>query len=60
MMFVNISPAVYNVGETLCSLNFAARCRAVQLGAAKKQGTDGEVVRLREQVRMGPGGRGLG
>jgi hypothetical protein len=31
-MFVNVSPAAYNVGETLCSLNFAARCRAVELG----------------------------
>lgn len=37
MMFVNISPAVYNVGETLCSLNFASRCRSVELGQAKKQ-----------------------
>jgi hypothetical protein len=27
LMFVNISPAAYNVGETICSLNFAARCR---------------------------------
>lgn len=37
MMFVNISPANYNVGETLCSLNFATRCRNVELGQAKKQ-----------------------
>lgn len=37
LMFVNISPAVYNVSETLCSLNFAARCRSVELGQAKKQ-----------------------
>ena len=35
MMFVNISPAVYNVGETVCSLNFASRCRNVELGQAK-------------------------
>lgn len=41
MMFVNISPAVYNVSETLCSLNFAARCRNVEIGPAKKQLTDG-------------------
>jgi kinesin family protein C2/C3 len=37
MMFVNISPVLYNVGETLCSLNFAQRCRNVELGQAKKQ-----------------------
>ena len=35
LMFVNISPAVYNLGETVCSLNFASRCRNVELGAAK-------------------------
>lgn len=51
-MFVNISPAAYNCGESVCSLNFASRCRNVQLGAAKK-GTvaeGGEAARLREQV----------
>jgi kinesin family protein C2/C3 len=37
MMFVNISPAIYNLGETVCSLNFASRCRSVELGQAKKQ-----------------------
>jgi kinesin family member C2/C3 len=31
-MFVNVSPARYNAAETLCSLNFAARCRTVELG----------------------------
>jgi kinesin family protein C2/C3 len=40
LMFVNISPAVYNMGETLCSLNFASRCRSVELGQAKKQSDD--------------------
>jgi kinesin family protein C2/C3 len=37
LMFVNISPAVYNVSESICSLNFAFRCRNVELGQAKKQ-----------------------
>jgi kinesin family protein C2/C3 len=37
MMFVNISPATYNVNESICSLNFALRCRNVELGQAKKQ-----------------------
>ena len=36
MMVVNISPAVYNEGETVCSLNFASRCRNVELGQARK------------------------
>ena len=36
LMFVNISPAHYNVGETVCSLNFASRCKSVELGQAKK------------------------
>ena len=35
-MFVNCSPALYNAPETLCSLNFAKRCRAVELGAHNK------------------------
>ena len=39
-MFVNISPAVYNLGETICSLNFASRCRNTELGQAKKQTDD--------------------
>eukprot|EP01035_Chromulina_nebulosa_P017819 gene17819-23429_t len=34
LMFVNISPAIYNMGETICSLNFAIRCRNVELGQA--------------------------
>lgn len=37
LTFVNISPAIYNVGETVCSLNFASRCRSTELGQAKKQ-----------------------
>ena len=37
LTFVNISPAIYNLGETVCSLNFATRCRSTELGQAKKQ-----------------------
>eukprot|EP01038_Epipyxis_sp_PR26KG_P008183 gene8183-11070_t len=37
LTFVNISPAVYNLSETVCSLNFASRCRSTELGQAKKQ-----------------------
>ncbi len=31
LMFANISPAQYNVGESICSLNFAYRFRSVEL-----------------------------
>jgi hypothetical protein len=51
-MFVNCSPVEYNVSETVCSLNFAKRCRSVELGAAKKNTDSSEVIRLRKQVRQ--------
>ncbi|ETK92761.1 hypothetical protein L915_03942 [Phytophthora nicotianae] len=35
LMFVNVSPVQWNAWETLCSLNFASRCRSVALGQAK-------------------------
>ena len=36
VMFVNISPVPDFVQESQCSLNFAARCRSVQLGQARQ------------------------
>lgn len=36
LMFVNISPSTYNIQETLSSLQFASRCRNVELGRAVK------------------------
>lgn len=36
--FVNISPAQFNSGETVCSLNFAARCRLTNLAKEDGQG----------------------
>ncbi|CAB3980922.1 kinesin KIFC3, partial [Paramuricea clavata] len=37
LMVVQVSPALKNVGETLCSLNFAQRVRMVELGQASKK-----------------------
>ena len=51
-MFVNCSPALYNAPETLCSLNFAKRCRSVELGAAKKNSDSAEVMRLRKMIKQ--------
>lgn len=42
LMYVNISPADYNVEETLTSLAYAARVKLITNDAAK--------VRFREQV----------
>eukprot|EP00611_Tribonema_gayanum_P024135 TRINITY_DN5249_c0_g1_i2.p1 TRINITY_DN5249_c0_g1~~TRINITY_DN5249_c0_g1_i2.p1 ORF type:complete len:587 (-),score=201.36 TRINITY_DN5249_c0_g1_i2:608-2368(-) len=50
LMFCNVSPAAYNLGETICSLNFAARCRAVELGPAKKNAESAEVSRCKRTV----------
>ena len=50
MMIVTISPALYNLGESLSSLNFAARCATAELGQAHKQGDSAELVRLRKTV----------
>jgi kinesin family protein C2/C3 len=36
-MVVQVSHALKNVGETLCSLNFAQRVRMVELGQASKK-----------------------
>lgn len=36
-MFVQISPNNTDLGETLCSLNFASRVRGVEHGPARKQ-----------------------
>ena len=36
-MVVQVAPVEKNVGETICSLQFAQRVRAVELGQASKR-----------------------
>ena len=58
LMVVNAAPEERNAGETLCSLQFAARVRGVELGGAKRtvesgseiRGLTEELARLKAQV----------
>ncbi|XP_050399576.1 kinesin-like protein KIFC3 isoform X2 [Patella vulgata] len=43
LMIVQASPAVQNVSETICTLNFAQRVRTVQLGSATRQLETGDI-----------------
>ena len=51
LMVVQLSPVEKNVGETVCSLTFAQRVRAVELGQATKKTEAPEVVQLKERLR---------
>lgn len=51
LMFSNFSPASYNVSETCCTLSFALRCRAVELGQAKKGSESAEMVKLKRELK---------
>lgn len=51
LMVVQISPVLKNVDETICSLGFAQRVRAVELGAAKKTTESAEVAALKKKMK---------
>nr|GME06320.1 kinesin-like protein KIN-14Q [Ipomoea batatas] len=50
LMFVQISPNENDVSETLCSLNFASRVRGIELGPAKKQLDNTELLKYKQMV----------
>ena len=49
-MMVQISPVAKNSGESSCSLSFAQRVRAIELGAASKKTETAEVSALRDKL----------
>jgi kinesin family protein C2/C3 len=61
--FANVSPTAFNSSETMCTLNFANRCRKTELGRAKKNVVGGtneqlmqENARLKRQLEELQGG----
>ncbi|KAF8038777.1 hypothetical protein BT93_B1356 [Corymbia citriodora subsp. variegata] len=50
LMFVQISPSSADLGETLCSLNFASRVRGVESGPARKQADVSELFKYKQMV----------
>ena len=49
-MFVQLGPSAASISETMCSLNFAARVRNIELGPAKQNIEDANLLKYREQV----------
>ncbi|XP_061945324.1 kinesin-like protein KIN-14S [Populus nigra] len=50
LMFVQISPSSADVGETICSLNFASRVRGIESGPARKQADLSELSKYKQMV----------
>ncbi|KAG6750492.1 hypothetical protein POTOM_044988 [Populus tomentosa] len=50
LMFVQISPSAADVGETICSLNFASRVRGIESGPARKQADLSELSKYKQMV----------
>ncbi|KAF9669950.1 hypothetical protein SADUNF_Sadunf13G0017900 [Salix dunnii] len=50
LMFVQISPSSADVGETICSLNFASRVRGIESGPARKQADLAELSKYKQMV----------
>ncbi|KAL1546037.1 kinesin-like protein KIN-14S [Salvia divinorum] len=48
LMFVQISPNSNDLGETLCSLNFASRVRGVEHGPARRQTDHAELLKYKQ------------
>ncbi|GLT94955.1 hypothetical protein SLE2022_126640 [Rubroshorea leprosula] len=50
LMFVQISPSTADLGETLCSLNFASRVRGVESAPARKQADVTELLKYKQMA----------
>ncbi|KAH6762555.1 P-loop containing nucleoside triphosphate hydrolases superfamily protein, partial [Perilla frutescens var. hirtella] len=50
LMFVQISPNMSDLGETICSLNFASRVRGVEHGPARRQTDHAELLKYKQLV----------
>ena len=51
LMIAQVSPALANFQESVCSLEFAARAHGVELGKAKANVENMEVPKLQEQLK---------
>jgi len=51
LMVVQVAPVEKNVGETMCSLMFAERVRAVELGKAAAKKDTAEIAALKEKLK---------